>query len=69
MNLECAQVITGTGNNAVDPFLEGDLLGGNHRSHCAASLGSHVNRSHASSVACCGRSRRTLSRNQVIDPD
>ena len=40
----------------------------NHRSHCAASPGSHVSRSAGSTGRCSGRSRRTLSRNQVIDP-
>jgi hypothetical protein len=68
MNLECAQVITSTGNGHAVPSSSGILYDGNHKSHCAASPGSHVNRSHGSTGACSGRSRRTLSRNQVIDP-
>ena len=68
MNRECAAVITSTGNNTVLPSSSGILRGGNHRSHCAASPGSHVNRSDGSTGRYCGRSDRTLSRNQVIDP-
>ena len=33
MNLECAQVITSTGNSAVVPSSSGILYGGNHKSH------------------------------------
>jgi hypothetical protein len=61
MNRECAGVITRTGNSRI-------FLGGNHNSHCAASPGSHVSRSEGSTGRCSGRRRRTLSRNQVIDP-
>ncbi len=68
MNRECAAVITRTGSNAVEPSSSGILFGGNHRSHCAASPGSQVNRSAGSTGRCSGRSRRTLSRNHVIDP-
>ena len=50
------------------PSSSGIFLGGNHRSHCAASPGSQVNRSDGSTGRCSGRSRRTLSRNHVIDP-
>ena len=68
MNLEYAQVITSTGTNDAVPSSSGILYRGNHKSHCAGSPGSHVNRSHGSTGVCCGRSRRTVSRNQVIDP-
>ena len=68
MNRECAHVITSTGNSVLVPSSSGIFLGGNHRSHCAASPGSHVNRSDGSTGRCSGRSRRTLSRNHVIDP-
>ena len=37
MNRECAAVITSTGNNVLEPSSSGIFLGGNHRSHCAAS--------------------------------
>ena len=39
MNRECAAVITSTGSNVSLPSSSGILLGGNHRSHCAASPG------------------------------
>ena len=68
MNRECAQVITSTGSNVLEPSSSGIFRGGNHRSHCAASPGNHVNRSEGSTGRCSGRSRRTLSRNHVIDP-
>ena len=68
MKRECAHVITSTGNNTLEPSSSGIFLGGNHRSHCAASPGSHVNRSAGSTGQCSGRSRRTWSRNHVIDP-
>ena len=68
MNRECAAVITSTGNSVLEPSSSGIFLGGNHRSHCAASPGSHVSRSAGSTGRCSGRSRRTLSRNHVIDP-
>jgi hypothetical protein len=69
VNRECAATITNTGNNAVAPFSSGIRLGGNHRSHCAASPAAHTNRSAGSGRRCSGRNRRTLSRNHVIDPD
>lgn len=50
------------------PSSSGTFLSGNHKSHCAASPASHVNRSAGSTGRCAGRSRRTLSRSQVIDP-
>ena len=45
MNLECAAVITSTGNNLAVPSSSGIFFGGNQRSHCAASPGSQVSRS------------------------
>ena len=68
MNREYAHVITSTGSSTVEPSSSGIRFGGNHRSHCAASPGSHVNRSAGSTGRCSGRSRRTLSRNHEIDP-
>ena len=68
MNRECAAVITMTGNSVLRPSSSGIFFGGNHRSHCAASPGSQVNRSDGSTGRCSGRNRRTLSRNHVIDP-
>ena len=68
VNREYAQVITSTGSSAAVPSSSGIRFGGNHKSHCAASPGSHVNRSAGSTGRCSGRSRRTLSRNHVIDP-
>lgn len=68
MNRECAAVITNTGSSTLVPSSSGIFLGGNHRSHCAASPGSQVSRSQGSTGRWSGRSRRTLSRNQVIDP-
>lgn len=44
------------------------MQGGAPRSHWAASPGSHTSRSAGSILRCSGRSRRTLSRNHVIDP-
>src|SRR4051812_42432104 len=69
MNRECAGTITNTGNKAVVPFSSGIRFGGNHKSHCAASPADHDNLSAGSGRRCSGRRRRTLSRNQVIDPD
>ena len=69
MNRECAATITSTGNNAVVPSSSGIRLGGNHRSHCAASPAAQLNRSAGSQRRCSGRRRRTLSRNHVIEPD
>jgi hypothetical protein len=68
MNRECAAVTTSTGSSAVLPSSSGIRAGRNHRSHCAASPGSHVSRSAGSRRCTSGRSSRTLSRNQVIDP-
>ncbi len=68
MNLECAAVITSTGNSLADPSSSGIFFGGNQRSHCAASPGPHVNRSAGSIGRNSGRSRFTPARNQVIDP-
>ena len=68
MNREYAAVITMTGSSAAAPSSSPIRFGGNHRSHCAASPGSHTSRSTGSTGRCSGRSRRTLSRNQVIDP-
>jgi hypothetical protein len=68
MNLECAAVITSTGNSLDVPSSRGILRGGNHRSHCAASPGSHTSRSAGSTGRCSGLIRLTLSRNQRIDP-
>ena len=68
MNRECAAVITSTGNNVLEPSSSGIFLGGNHRSHCAASPAAQVSRSAGSGLRYSGRSRRTLSRNHVIDP-
>ena len=68
MNLECAAVITNTGNSRVVPSSSGILRGGNHRSHCAASPGSQTNRSAGSILRCSGRSGFTFCRNHVIDP-
>jgi hypothetical protein len=67
MNLECAAVMTSTGNSLDVPSSSGIFRGGNHRSHCAASPGPHTNRSAGSGRRTCGRSRRTLSRNQRIE--
>lgn len=50
MNRECAATITSTGNNAAVPSSSGIRLGGNHKSHCAASPGAHTSRSAGS---CC----------------
>ena len=69
MNLECAAVITSTGSNFAVPSSSGIFFGGNQRSHCAASPGSHVNRSAGSIGRNSGLSRFTPARNQVIDPD
>ncbi len=66
-NLECAAVITSTGNLLV-PSSSGILFGGNHRSHCAASPGSQTRRSAGSTGRCSGRSRFTFSRNQRTEP-
>jgi hypothetical protein len=49
MNREYAQVITSTGSSVIEPSSSGIFFGGNHRSHCAASPGSHVSRSAGSS--------------------
>ena len=68
MNRECAAVITSTGSSRAVPSSSGIRCGGNHRSHCAASPGSQTSRSAGSGGRCSGRSRRTLSRNHVIDP-
>ena len=68
MNRECASVITRTGSSTRLPSSSGIFFGGNHRSHCAASPGSQISRSAGSTGRWSGRSRRTLSRNQVIDP-
>jgi hypothetical protein len=68
MNRECAAVITSTGSSLAVPSSSGIFLGGNHRSHCAASPGSQTSRSAGSIRRCSGRSRRTFSRNHVIDP-
>jgi hypothetical protein len=68
MNREYAHVITSTGRSAMLPSSSGIFRGGNHRSHCAASPGDQVNRSDGSTGRFSGRSRRTLSRNHVIDP-
>ena len=68
MNREWAAVITMTGSNVLLPSSSGIFFGGNHRSHCAASPGSQISRSDGSTGRCSGRSRRTLSRNHVIDP-
>ena len=68
MNREYAAVITMTGNSILVPSSRGIFFGGNHRSHCATSPGGQVIRSAGSIGRCSGRSRRTLSRNQVIDP-
>ena len=68
MNRECAAVITMTGSSVFEPSSSGIFFGGNHRSHCAASPGNQVSRSEGSTGRCSGRSRRTWSRNQVIDP-
>jgi hypothetical protein len=45
MKREYAAVITRTGSSLAVPSSSGILRGGNHRSHCAASPGSHVSRS------------------------
>jgi hypothetical protein len=66
--MKCAAVITSTGSSAVLPSSTGIRPGGNHRSHCAASPGAHDSRSAGSGRRYCGRSRRTLSRNQRIEP-
>ena len=68
MNRECAPVITMTGSSVFESSSSGIFFGGNHRSHCAASPGSQVNRSDGSTGRCSGRNRRTLSRNHVIEP-
>ena len=60
--------MTSTGSNAVEPSSSGMRFGGNQRSHCAASPASQTRRSAGSGRRCSGRSRRTLSRNHVIDP-
>ena len=61
--------MTSTGSNTDVPFSSGIFFGGNQRSHCAASPAAQNNRSAGSTGRCSGRNRRTLSRNQVIDPD
>ena len=68
MKREKAAVITSTGNNTRVPFSSGILRGGNHRSHCPASPAAQDSRSAGSGLRYSGRSRRTLSRNHVIDP-
>ena len=68
MNQECAAMITMTGSSVFEPSLNGIFFGENHKSHWAASPGSHISRSEGSTGRCSGRSRRTLSRNQLIDP-
>ena len=68
-NRECAATITNTGNSTDVPFSSGIFRGGNHRSHCAASPAAQLSRSAGSTGRCSGRSRRTFSRNQVIDPN
>jgi hypothetical protein len=60
--------MTSTGNNTLEPSSSGIFRGGNHGSHCAASPGNQINRSAGSTGRCSGRSCRTLSRNQVIEP-
>lgn len=61
-------MITKTGSSFVVPSSSGIFLGGNHRSHCAASPAVHVIRSAGSTGRCSGRSRRTLSLNHRIEP-
>lgn len=68
MNRECAAVITNTGNSFAVLSSSGIFLGGNHRSHCAASPGSQTNRSAGSMRRCSGRNPFTSSRNQRIEP-
>jgi hypothetical protein len=68
MNRECAATITSTGNNTAVPSSSVIRLGGNHRSHWAASPPAYTSRSAGSTKRCSGRSRLTLSRNHVIDP-
>lgn len=68
MNLECAAVITSTGRSFAVPSSSGIFFDGNQRSHCAASPGSHVNRSAGSIGRNSGRNRFTPARNHVIDP-
>lgn len=68
VNRENAAVITRTGNRVLVPFSSMILLGGNHRSHWAASPASHVSRSAGSTGRCSGRSRATFSRNQDTEP-
>ena len=60
--------MTSTGSSVLDPSSSGIRFGGNHRSHCAASPASQTSRSAGSGRRCSGRSRRTLSRNHVIEP-
>jgi hypothetical protein len=50
MNREFAAVITMTGSSDVLPSSSGIFFGGNHKSHCAASPASHINRSKDSSA-------------------
>src|SRR4051794_37807734 len=69
MNRECAATITSTGNNAAVPSSSGIRLGGNHKSHWAASPGAHTSRSAGSGRRCSGRSRATFSRNHDDEPD
>ena len=69
MNRECAATITSTGNNAVVPSSSGIRLGGNHKSHCAASPAAHTSRSAGSGRRCSGRRRATFSRNHDAEPD
>lgn len=68
VNVEFTHVITNPSSSARLQSSTGIFSGANHRSHRAASPGSHINRSAGSTGRCPGRSRRTLSLNQVIDP-
>ena len=62
-------MITSTGNNTAVPSSSGIRLGGNHKSHCAASPGAHSSRSAGSGRRCSGRRRVTFSRNHDDEPD
>lgn len=68
MNLERAAAIAITVSSVLLPSSIGIFFGRNHKSHCAASPGSQISRSAGSTGWQSGRSRWTLSRNQVIDP-
>lgn len=69
MNREYPATITSTGNDAVVPSSSGIRVGGNHKSHWAASPAAHNSRSAGSGRRRSGRRRATFSRNHDDGPD